>query len=87
VVGMSLIVLGPLDFPISILRALRVVRLFGRLKCVARPAPPPPVRPCRRRWRQIPPVHPAPSLAAFAAALAVRVSPHSETPHASHALL
>ncbi len=32
VVGMSLIVLGPLDFPISILRALRVVRLFGRLK-------------------------------------------------------
>jgi hypothetical protein len=29
---MSLIVLGPLDFPISMLRALRVVRLFGRLK-------------------------------------------------------
>jgi hypothetical protein len=32
VVIMSLIVLGPLDFPISILRALRVVRLFGRLE-------------------------------------------------------
>ena len=32
VVTMSLIVLGPLDFPISILRALRVVRLFGRLE-------------------------------------------------------
>jgi hypothetical protein len=32
VVAMSLIVLGPLDFPISILRALRVVRLFGRLE-------------------------------------------------------
>ena len=32
VVLMSLIVLGPLDFPISILRALRVVRLFGRLE-------------------------------------------------------
>ncbi len=29
---MSLVVLGPLDFPISMLRALRVVRLFGRLK-------------------------------------------------------
>jgi hypothetical protein len=32
VVFMSLVVLGPLDFPISILRALRVVRLFGRLE-------------------------------------------------------
>ena len=32
VVTMSLIVLGPLNFPISMLRALRVVRLFGRLK-------------------------------------------------------
>ena len=32
VVLMSLIVLGPLDFPMSMLRALRVVRLFGRLK-------------------------------------------------------
>jgi hypothetical protein len=32
VVSMSLIVLGPLDFPISMLRALRVVRLFGRLE-------------------------------------------------------
>jgi voltage-gated sodium channel len=32
VVLMSLVVLGPLDFPISILRALRVVRLFGRLE-------------------------------------------------------
>ncbi len=32
IVGMSLIVLGPLDFPVSILRALRVVRLFGRLE-------------------------------------------------------
>ena len=32
VVTMSLIVLGPLDFPISILRALRVVLLFGRLE-------------------------------------------------------
>ena len=32
VVLMSLIVLGPLDFPISILRAVRVVRLFGRLE-------------------------------------------------------
>jgi hypothetical protein len=31
IVLMSLIVLGPLDFPISMLRALRVVRLFGRL--------------------------------------------------------
>jgi hypothetical protein len=32
VVSMSIIVLGPLDFPVSMLRALRVVRLFGRLK-------------------------------------------------------
>ncbi len=32
VVSMSILVLGPLDFPISMLRALRVVRLFGRLK-------------------------------------------------------
>jgi hypothetical protein len=32
VVLVSLIALGPLDFPVSILRALRVVRLFGRLK-------------------------------------------------------
>jgi hypothetical protein len=32
VVLMSLIVLGPLDFPVSMLRALRVVRLFGRLE-------------------------------------------------------
>ncbi len=32
VVLMSLIVLGPLNFPISMLRALRVVRLFGRLE-------------------------------------------------------
>ena len=32
IVTMSLIVLGPLNFPISMLRALRVVRLFGRLK-------------------------------------------------------
>jgi hypothetical protein len=32
IVGMSLIVLGPIDFPVSILRALRVVRLFGRLE-------------------------------------------------------
>jgi hypothetical protein len=32
VVFMSLVVLGPLDFPFSILRALRVVRLFGRLE-------------------------------------------------------
>jgi hypothetical protein len=32
IVVLSLIVLGPLDFPISMLRALRVVRLFGRLK-------------------------------------------------------
>jgi hypothetical protein len=32
IVAMSLIVLGPLDFPVSILRALRVVRLFGRLE-------------------------------------------------------
>ena len=32
IVAMSIIVLGPLDFPISILRALRVVRLFGRLE-------------------------------------------------------
>ncbi len=32
VVTMSLIVLGPLNFPISMLRALRVVRLFGRLE-------------------------------------------------------
>ncbi len=32
VVIMSLIVLGPLNFPMSMLRALRVVRLFGRLK-------------------------------------------------------
>ena len=32
IVTMSLIVLGPLDLPISMLRALRVVRLFGRLK-------------------------------------------------------
>jgi hypothetical protein len=32
VVSMSIIVLGPLDFPISMLRALRVVRLFGRLQ-------------------------------------------------------
>ena len=32
VVFMSLVALGPLDFPVSILRALRVVRLFGRLK-------------------------------------------------------
>jgi hypothetical protein len=42
VVGMSLIVLGPLDFPISILRALRVVRLFGRLKCAPGGCPRPP---------------------------------------------
>jgi hypothetical protein len=32
IVIMSLIVLGPLNFPISMLRALRVVRLFGRLE-------------------------------------------------------
>jgi hypothetical protein len=32
VVLMSLIALGPLNFPISMLRALRVVRLFGRLE-------------------------------------------------------
>ena len=32
VVTTSLVVLGPLNFPISMLRALRVVRLFGRLK-------------------------------------------------------
>jgi hypothetical protein len=32
VVLLSLIVLGPLNFPISMLRALRVVRLFGRLE-------------------------------------------------------
>jgi hypothetical protein len=32
VVTMSLAALGPLNFPISILRALRVVRLFGRLE-------------------------------------------------------
>ncbi len=32
IVAMSIIALGPLDFPISILRALRVVRLFGRLE-------------------------------------------------------
>ena len=32
VVLMSLIVLGPLNFPVSMLRALRVVRLFGRLE-------------------------------------------------------
>jgi hypothetical protein len=33
IVTMSIIVLGPLDFPpISILRALRVMRLFGRLE-------------------------------------------------------
>ncbi len=31
VVTLSLVTLGPLDLPISILRALRVVRLFGRL--------------------------------------------------------
>ena len=30
VVVLSLITLGPLDLPISILRALRVLRLFGR---------------------------------------------------------
>ncbi len=32
VVLISLVALGPLEFPVSILRALRVVRLFGRLK-------------------------------------------------------
>ena len=32
VVLISIVALGPLDFPVSILRALRVVRLFGRLK-------------------------------------------------------
>jgi hypothetical protein len=32
VVLISLVALGPLDFPVSILRALRVVRLFGRLQ-------------------------------------------------------
>jgi hypothetical protein len=32
IVAMSLIVLGPIDFPVSILRALRIVRLFGRLE-------------------------------------------------------
>jgi hypothetical protein len=33
-VTLSLVTLGPLDLPISILRALRVVRLFGRLKAL-----------------------------------------------------
>jgi hypothetical protein len=34
VVILSLVSLGPLDMPVNILRALRVVRLFGRLKAV-----------------------------------------------------
>ena len=32
VVVTSIVALGPLDFPVNILRALRVIRLFGRLK-------------------------------------------------------
>ncbi len=34
VVTLSLVTLGPLDLPISVLRALRVLRLFGRFKAL-----------------------------------------------------
>ena len=34
VVVLSLVTLGPLDLPISVLRALRVLRLFGRFKAL-----------------------------------------------------
>ncbi len=36
VVALSLITLGPLDLPISVLRALRVLRLFGRFRSLKR---------------------------------------------------
>jgi hypothetical protein len=36
VVALSLVTLGPLDFPISVLRALRVLRLFGRFHSLKR---------------------------------------------------
>jgi hypothetical protein len=36
VVTLSLITLGPLDLPISVLRALRVLRLFGRFRSLKR---------------------------------------------------
>ena len=34
VVSLSLVALGPLDLPISMLRALRVLRLFGRFRAL-----------------------------------------------------
>ena len=34
VVTLSLVTLGPLDLPISVLRALRVLRLFGRFQAL-----------------------------------------------------
>jgi hypothetical protein len=34
VVSLSLVALGPIDLPISMLRALRVLRLFGRFRAL-----------------------------------------------------